>query len=274
MHKKTVFWLVLSLLLLLRIPLSSWLEYFMPATSPWVVPLYEILTYLSIVFLIWWERRDLAVHNLDFWAILIILVFKPLSVILLPLMGIPDHPMALMQLPGIAIFVIALTLAGLILTRKIYIGKPGWRGLAWFVIGALAGTALFAFYGILMIRWFGYPVPQDPGQAAWLAPVYQLGYAAVSEEPLFRGFLWGGLRRAHVREFWIWLIQAVLFTTAHLHLLNTPQPVLFFSLTFINALLFGLFVWRSRTLAASLGMHGFANGSVLAQYWIYSFLFR
>ena len=189
-------------------------------------------------------------------------------------MGITEHPLALPRLPGIAIIIIALILFGLILWRKIDIGTPNRKGLSWFLVGSLTGIILFIVYGILMIRYLGFPVPPDPGRIAWLAPFYQLGFAAVSEEPLFRGFLWGGLKSAKVKEHWILLIQAFLFMIAHIHLLATAQPALYFGIIFINALFFGLIVWRSRTLAASMGMHGFANGSVLAQYWVYSLLFR
>jgi membrane protease YdiL (CAAX protease family) len=273
MHKKAIFWTALSALLFLRIPLASWTEYLWPATSAWVEPVYEVLTYLLIVFLIWWERQELAWHHLDFWAVLIVLFFKPLSVLLLPVMGNPGHPLALPHLPGILILIIALILGGLIVGKKINIGKPDAKVLLWFLLGSLAGIALQVLYGILMIRWLNFPVPPDPGPIAWLAPFYQLGYAAVSEEPLFRGFLWGGLRNMRVKEGWILLIQALLFAIAHIHLLKTVSPALFFGITFLNALFFGLVAWRSRSLAASMGMHGFANGSVLVQYWVYSVFF-
>jgi len=270
-QKKIVFWMALGALLLLRIPLASWLDHWFPAA--WITPVYEVLTYGLIVFLVWWERQRLAEHHLDFWAILIILIFKPLSVLLLSVMGASGHPLALPHSAGIAILLIALALLGLILWGKIPLGKPSGRGALWFIVGSLAGVALYVLYGVVMIQWFGQPVPPDPGKTAWLAPFYQIGYAAVAEEPLFRGFLWGGLKRARVKEIWILLIQAVLFPIAHIHLLNTPQPALYFGITFVNALLFGLIVWRSRSLAASLGMHGFANGSMLAQYWVYTALF-
>ncbi len=52
------------------------------------------------------------------------------------------------------------------------------------------------------------------------------------------------------------------------------NPLLSFGVLFINGIVFGLFVWRSRSLASSMAAHGFANGSVLVQYWVYSFLFQ
>jgi membrane protease YdiL (CAAX protease family) len=245
-----------------------------PSASAWIEPVYEVLTFSLIAFLIWWERQRLADYHLDFWTILIILIFKPLAVLLLPIMGINEHPLALPHFPGIAIIIVALILFGIILWRNIDIGTPNWHGLLWFIMGSLAGIVLYVMYGILLIRFADYPVPPDPGKVAWLAPFYQLGYAAVPEEPLFRGFLWGGLKNAKVKEPWILLIQAFLFMIAHIHFLNTAQPTLFLTITFVNALLFGLIVWRSRTLAASLGMHGFANGSIQAQYWVNSLLFH
>lgn len=274
MNKKVVFWGVLFTLLFLRIPLASWAEYLWPESAAWVEPVYEVLTYLLIVFLIWWERDRLVDYHLDFWAILIILLFKPISILLLPVLSSPEHPMALPHFPGIAILVIAAILLGLILFRKINIGRPNWKGIAGFILGSLAGILIYVLYGIVMIQWMHYPVPPDPGPTAWLAPIYQLGYAAVSEEPVFRGFLWGALRSVKVKEYWILIIQASLFAVAHIHLLDSDSPALFFGITFLNGLVFGLIAWRSRSLAASMGMHGFANGSVLAQYWVYSTLFR
>lgn len=139
----TVFWIVLSILLILRIVLASWTTYLFPATSVWIEPLYEIGTYLLITFLIWWERARLPLHHLDL-----------------------------------------------------------------------------------------------------------------------------------LKEYWIVLIQSVLFTIAHIHLLDTPQPLLSFGILFMGGIIFGLFVWRSRSLSSSMAAHSFANGSISVQYWVYSHLFR
>lgn len=270
----TVFWIVLSILLILRIVLASWTTYLFPATSVWIEPLYEIGTYLLIAFLIWWERARLPLHHLDFWSIVIIIVFKPLSTILLPLMGDTGNPLAFPRWPSLATFVIALILVGCIISKKIDIGKPSRQPILWFIAGGITGVMLFVLYGIIMIRYFGYPVPPNPGTMALIAPFYQLGHAAVAEETVFRGFLWGGLRNKGLKEYWIVLIQSVLFTTAHIHLLDTPQPLPSFGILFMGGIIFGLFVWRSRSLSSSMAAHGFANGSISVQYWVYSRLFR
>lgn len=70
--------------------------------------MYEVFTYLLIGFLISWERAQLKIYHLDFWAIVIILIFKPLSVLLLPVMGMTEHPLALPHLAEMTIAFIAL----------------------------------------------------------------------------------------------------------------------------------------------------------------------
>lgn len=269
-----VFWIALALLLILRIPLASWVTYWFPASSGWITPLYEIGTYLTIFFLIWWERERLSYYHFDPLAILIFIFFKPLSTVLLNVMGMPGHVMAFPKIPSLVILLVAATLIVLVFKKAISIKADYRRSLLWFLLGSLAGIGLFVFYGMLMIWWLNYPVQPDPGSMALLAPVYQLGYAAVAEEPVFRGFLWGGLRSTGLKEIWVLLIQAALFASAHIHLLDSAQPGLFLGMTFLNGVIFGLFVWRSRLLSSSMALHGFANGSVIVQYWVYSFFFR
>ena len=85
-----------------------------------------------------------------------------------------------------------------------------------------------------------------------------LGYAAATEEPLFRGFLWGHLRLAGWREGWIWLFQALLFMLGHIYYL--PQlPVSFWVIVPLGGLIQGLLVWKSRTIVASMAAHGLSN---------------
>jgi membrane protease YdiL (CAAX protease family) len=109
-----------------------------------------------------------------------------------------------------------------------------------------------------------------------LAPVamsfpYQLGYAAVTEEPLFRGFLWGYLRKSGWKEIWIWLTQAGLFALGHIYYLN-KAPLSFGIIVPVGALVMGLFAWRSRSIATSMAAHGAMNalgytvGYIIAYY--------
>lgn len=272
-NHQVVFWTALVLLLILRIPLFSWVVYWIPSTAAWIHPLFEIGTYTLIVFLIWWERENLQIHHMDALAIIIIILFKPLSTIIL-FFWVPNDPIAFPNLLSFSFSIVAFILIVLILRKKIVLRMEIRRTIFWFIVGGFLGIALFIVEGIIMIKYLNIPTPINPGNTAWIYPIYQLGYAAVPEEPFFRGFLWGGLKKAGVKDLWILLIQAALFTSSHIHLITRSQPILLFGCIFIDAIIMGVLVWRSRLLSSTLSFHGFANGSAIAQYWVYSFLFR
>jgi membrane protease YdiL (CAAX protease family) len=87
---------------------------------------------------------------------------------------------------------------------------------------------------------------------------YQLGYVAVTEEALFRGFLWGYLQKAGWKNIWIWLFQAGLFMLGHIYYID-KNPLLFWVIVPISALVMGVLVWRSKTISSSLAAHATLN---------------
>jgi membrane protease YdiL (CAAX protease family) len=91
--------------------------------------------------------------------------------------------------------------------------------------------------------------------------LYQLGFAAVSEEPVFRGFLWGYLRKLGWREIWVWLAQAGLFMSAHLYF-RDALPFNFWIVVPSAGLIFGLLAWRTRSIAVGMMSHAAYNGGV------------
>jgi membrane protease YdiL (CAAX protease family) len=93
-----------------------------------------------------------------------------------------------------------------------------------------------------------------------LAFLYQIGFAAVSEEPLFRGFLWGYLRREGWREAWTWLFQAAVFTSAHMYFMDA-LAFDFWIVVPLAGLILGLFAWRTRSIAPGMLAHAAYNAS-------------
>jgi membrane protease YdiL (CAAX protease family) len=87
---------------------------------------------------------------------------------------------------------------------------------------------------------------------------YQLGYAAVTEEPLFRAFLWGYLHKASWKTIWIWLFQAGLFMAGHIYYI-TRLPISFWFIVPTGGLILGALVWRSKTISSSLAAHATVN---------------
>jgi membrane protease YdiL (CAAX protease family) len=94
---------------------------------------------------------------------------------------------------------------------------------------------------------------------ALFLPAQQMLDAGLAEEPVFRGILWGLLRKRGVKEVWIWLLQGMLFWVAHLYYLG-KLPLSFWVIVPPGGLLYGLLAWRSRSIATSMPGHGFYNG--------------
>jgi hypothetical protein len=80
--------------------------------------------------------------------------------------------------------------------------------------------------------------------------------AAIDEEPLFRGFLWGYLRDLGWKEKWILIFQAFLFWTIHINYWNKFPFIIL--LPFLGLLL-GILAWRSRSIATSMAAHAGYN---------------
>jgi membrane protease YdiL (CAAX protease family) len=85
----------------------------------------------------------------------------------------------------------------------------------------------------------------------------QLANAAVSEEPLFRGFIWGFLEKRGWKQSWILFFQAGIFCLGHVYYL--PQYPISFIGAFIAALILGLLVWKSKSIGTSMIAHGIIN---------------
>lgn len=260
-------WLLIAGLLVLRFPLLAGVALFHQGSLPWLDPAYQVGTYLLTAGFIWWTRDRLHHYHIDKLAILIIVLLKPLQTILLTLHS--SHSgnysmLAFPQWPSLLIWAIAGSL--LIGLRHYWASLPrlSSRAFGWLAMGGGAGIAMAIVLGYPMS--FQVTPSADFRNLGMLRAVltcgplfaYQVGYAAVSEEPLFRGFLWGQLRLIGWNELWIWVFQAGLFTLAHIYYLNA-YPVSLWLVVPADAFVLGALVWRSRTIAASLAAHGFMN---------------
>lgn len=89
----------------------------------------------------------------------------------------------------------------------------------------------------------------------------QMGHAAILEEPIFRGFLWGYLAERGWNDRRILLAQAGLFWLAHLPR-NYAQPVVPFLTLPAGGLFYGWLARRTRSVAASMVAHAIYNAFV------------
>jgi membrane protease YdiL (CAAX protease family) len=252
-------WLLVAGLFLLRVFfLAGMRALTWTATSSWVMPIFEVGTYLLTALLIWFERDRLPDSHIDKLALLIIILGKPIELWLYKSrspFGRPLGSSAYLLYPVIA----ACLSAGLIIARP-RLDRFGAQRWLWLAGGVLAGITLGAFSGWMAGREIIPPQRRILTPAVLLLlPVQQMLYAGIAEEPFFRGFLWGALRRAGWKDVWIWALQAALFWLAHIYWLGR-SPVSFWVLVPLGGLVFGILAWRSRSIAVSMVAHGLANG--------------
>jgi len=259
-----VTFLLILVLLTLRLPGLGGISFFSKAPPDWLGPVFEITTYLFTAILIWWERERLADYHINKLALGIIILFKPFETLFLALGGRGQSSLAFPQPFALVVWAIALGLFFAMRSSPLMTQKVPRSSLRWFGLGAAAGIGL----AILL----AYPMSLQIDKAelesipqvfsllvsfVFLFP-YQLGYAAVTEEPLFRGFLWGYLRKKGIKDIWICLIQTGLFSLAHIYYLR-DHPISFWIIVPLDAFVFGLLAWRSRSIATSMAAHGAVN---------------
>ena len=266
-------WSLIIGLLFLRIPFLGFMEWLAPV--PWVDIVFQIGTYLLTALFLFWECKNLPDYHVDILALWIIVLFKPLQTLILRLWDV-HNPLAFPNIPSLLIWLIAFGLAFALWSRSQELPKFRWNSLGWLGIGVLVGIGTALLLAVPMSFQAGSGVSLSIfwsalKSQALLGYLYQIGYAALSEEPLFRGFLWGALRKAGWREVWIWLFQAALFVLGHIFYIN-KFPISFFIIVPVSTLILGLLVWKARTISASMAAHaavndlGFLLGNLAAHY--------
>lgn len=264
-HQK-IAWVAIALLLFLRIPFSVFITYAYPNGEQWGPTIFQVGTYFLTAFLIWWERDALSEVHVDGLALIILLIFKPAQTLILRYLGI-DIPLAFPHPAGLLIWAIAIGLI-LALWRSGY--KPvgiNLSSLSWLAAGLMFGFVISALPNLRVFQsnanlgGHDYAGLSAVTKSASVAFLYQLGFAAISEEPLFRGFLWGYLRRSGWREVYVWLAQAALFMSAHLYF-KDALPFQFWIAVPASGLLFGVLAWRSRSITPGMMAHAAYNAGV------------
>jgi membrane protease YdiL (CAAX protease family) len=223
---------------------------------------FQIGTYLITAVLIWWERENLTEFFIDKMALVIFIFARPLSFLLEPHL-VDDFWLSIPVGLG-------LLIALMVFQPKLQkVKASSWF---WVFVGVLAGILSGVLIGFLLkLQPISFRTPEEMPFLTWklviTLPILQIANAAVFEEPFFRGFLWGGLRRAGWKDIWILLFQGVLFILGHLYYLGTA-PVSFWIIVPIGGFLFGLLAWQSRSIGTSMVAHGFSNavGQMVAYY--------
>lgn len=259
-------WIVISGLLILRLTLIGNTRCQTQLKTDWINPVWEIGTYLLIVFLIWWEWKNLSIYHFTPLTLFILIIFPSLSKIILRFFN-PNSILVFPRFLSFSFFLAALVLLLIVRHKRIELPTSLGKDITLLFAFAVFGLAFAALETFILITLMDFPKKPYPGLIALISPIYQLGYAAPLEECLFRGFLWGGLKELKIKEFWILIIQTTLFTIGHVNYLNNDYGWLNIIMIFVGGLIEGLIVWRTRSLASSISFHAFFNGSAIFLFW-------
>lgn len=153
----------------------------------------------------------------------------------------------------------------------------GWTAAAALGLGALVGAAegfgwLFWKVDVLKTVLAGATPPEEYRSAQFLGftLLVKALWAPVVEETIFRGILYGGLRKLLPPAGAIILSAAVF---AALHLGGTSpfslQAVVAFGVPFVGGLLFAALYEKTGSLLAPMLLHGAGNAAIIMVEWLY-----
>lgn len=259
---QTISWIILAGLLFLRL-LVEGVGISLLSNHSWIDPVCQIGIYLLTAFLIYWERKRLMDFHIDGLALAIIILSKPIQTLILQRL-LPVNSLAFPNWPSLFLWIIAVILAVLLWKSRNILPKFTLRSFIWLGIGIAIGLVvpiLLAYPMSLQTHWVQPLTRNLIIESIRNTPntfLIQLGMAAVSEEPLFRGFLWGYLHKAGWKGVWIWLFQAGLFMLGHIFYIR-ELPISFWIIVPVGALVLGALVWRSKTISSSLAAHATMN---------------
>lgn len=245
--------IIISILFLLRYPLLFLGEIqLIPTEVSYVI--YLCVTYLFSGIFIYLKSDELEQYNITNVSVIIFLV-APIAAIL---MGNDYDPTLWIR------FFLSIVFTILILSKRKYILMPKKMFVPEIIINITLTIMLCIAVPILSHIIQGAPKVDltafSPEEAyfnikeIWF---FQLSSAAISEEPLFRGFLWGYMKMRGIKSIWICLVQVLLFWFGHIYYIDTG--INFWLIHPLLAMLLGLLVWKTKSITHTMVFHASVN---------------
>ncbi len=224
--------------------------------------IYSIGTYLFTLILIYFERKRLIDFKIDKISLSIIVFLKPLEPIILALVYKMDSQLSLSNIGGKVL--VGISLLFLPVYLKIMKGmNTSNRQLSPLLIGFILGFICLIIKSFFQLE-STINMSIENGFSLLLSfsaiyeVFYQMSYAAISEEPFFRGFVWGYLEKLKLNTILIVFIQIVLFTLGHLFYFKN-NPISFFVYVPLTTLFLCIGIIVTKKLSASIVTHSIVN---------------
>jgi membrane protease YdiL (CAAX protease family) len=222
---------------------------------------YLACAYLFIAFCIWIEKEHLEIFHIDRVS-LIVFIFSSNYFF--------RHQY---NVPNEKLFLVIISFAGIL--AAIVLAKNWQRipqtNFRWVIIGLLMTSIILipANYIDYVANYTYSDTKFDLLQWTTTSIVYNLSFVSVLEEFLFRGFLWGYLRKMEWDERIIFFIQSILFWVMHIS--KIPSPLVLLVLLPTITLVYSMLAKYSRQVFPSMISHTVYNMFVSVAWRILKF---
>jgi membrane protease YdiL (CAAX protease family) len=224
-------------------------------SNPLSLSLTQFALYLSLCVLVVINRHSLADYHFDKLTLLIFVLFR-----IFPFLGF--EPPLILCFEAAAYPMVTLVLVILLKTDPAVKLPPAKFGIIYItmiclILGVVVGAAQMQTYENPFVI-------KDWSAFIYAAFVYFLDYmrtTAILEETLFRGFLWGILRRSGIPTVVVLIVQAALFSLVHLWKWYSIELLIS---AFVIGLLQGIIASRTRSLAPAMAFHAATDATLIA----------
>jgi membrane protease YdiL (CAAX protease family) len=246
--------LVLLLFLLFLIFLYKLLlSVLFPSKPIWTSDVFYLGMYISFCILIWINRNSLIDNHIGKSSICLLILSGTLA------------RLSALSLTNIFFWILGLFLI-ICFARGCFHFEIQCHRLGWIVFSSFLGIGIPLILYILL-RLFvpaeSFIVKPWPGLlVGGINVLVQILYVAVYEEFLFRGFLWGFLKKRNWDTKWVLLFQGVLFWAAHLFTSSNKPFTVWVAIPLLGLIL-GYIAYRSRSVTNSVILHALYNTVLL-----------
>jgi membrane protease YdiL (CAAX protease family) len=247
-----------TILLLLALKIASlWLGAASGNLPDWFPRVYDSSLYLLIGGFVLAEGGELRDYNIESLALILFLAFS--TFLRVEIRGGNTLIATLLRLGD---WLVAGVILLKLLRKEIAFSPPSGKDFGWIGAGLLASVALSVPAAYLMLR-FPSEFQLTTSALSFFSSLgrvlgvflYELSSAAVPEEFIFRGLLWGYLVRRNGKVGQAWVIQGLAFWLFHLEQMKAA-PFVFWIIIPLCTALYSVLAWRSKGLTASILAHG------------------
>ena len=205
----------------------------------WLQGVYYSLTYILLTVVIYINRSSLSALNVDNISMKLFIFLGYIY----PLIAF--HPI------GILVFLVAIFNSNFLFPRSL-VSRTRYGVYTFLSSGASVATALIYFW------WLGKPWPMISGTDILNTAIKANFTLVFYEELVFRGILWMFLEKIGLKKYQVIAAQAFFFWIIHFYYLFL-SPVFFWIITPVFSILFGVIVYKSKSLFPGFVSHYLYN---------------